>query len=280
MTAPSITYGHGKLEDTWATLAGDYTLTDGGSTGTYGVTSGQDFYITLTAFVGDAYLTNDDDLGLSTNTYPKIYFRYKTSGNAKAKVVATFSDANTQTVMAETASVSWKIVSATLTADKTLDHLSFYCCDGTGSVYYDFFLVCKGAFTFPQYSKLTYQQRNRYSNSPIYTRVGRRKAWVGADELIVNLEADIDSDRSTWKPTGYTKFAALILNDIHHNAASEAWQWFKCDRGQFKAVMEDLTITEAANQNYLYYFNTTLSEMRVSDASTESLAERFGTAEL
>jgi hypothetical protein len=279
MTAPSVTYGHGKLEDTWATLADDYTLTDGGSTGSYGVTAGQDFYITLTAFVGDAYLKNDTNLALPTNTYPKILFRYKTLG-ATAKVVAEFSDASTQTLLSETSSVSWKIVSATLTADKTLDHLSFYCCDDEGSVYYDFFLVCKGVFTFPQYAKLTYSQRNRYSNTSIFTRLGRRKSWVGADELIVNIEGDVDSNRSTWKPTGYAVFAAQILNDIHHNASTEAWQWFKCDRGQFKAVMEDLTITESVNQNYLYYFNTTFSEDRVSDASAESLAERLGTAEL
>lgn len=141
MTAPTITYGHGKLEDAWATLAADYTLTLNGSTGTATVTSGHDLAIALTVFVADAYLKNDDNLALSTVTYPTIIFRYKTSGSATAKVIAEFSDASTQTLLTETASSTWKIVSATLTTAKTLDHLLFYCCDNTGTITYDFFLV-------------------------------------------------------------------------------------------------------------------------------------------
>ncbi len=277
MTAPSITYGHGKLEDSWATLSDDYTFTSGGSTGTYGVTTTQNLYIDISAYVGDAYLTNDDNFTIDTTLYPYILFRYYTTGSAKCKIVATFSDAVTQTVLDKTASSgTWTYAKVTLTPAKILDHLSFYCAESaTGLVYYDFFLVCAGVFSFPQYSTVSYNMRNRYSNTEVPSRIGRRKAWMGADELIVSIEGDVDSSRTGWKRTLDTN-AAQVLEDIHHKASSEAWQWLITDRAQFKAVMENLIINERQDQDYLYAFQALFSEYRLSDASNDSLKNRLG----
>ena len=281
MTAPSITYGHGLLEDSWATLD-DYTLTAGGSSGSYGITTGYDLYIAITSFVGDSYVKNDTNFALSTTLYPYIMFRYYTTGSAKAKIVAEFSDASTQTVLSETASTGkWTVATVALTAAKTLDHLSFNCCDATGIAYYDFFLVFKGTFTFPQYTTVTYNMQNRYSNTEVPSRLGRRKAWMGANETIVTIEGDVDSQRDGWKrPVGTSsktdKIAAEVLNEIHHKASSEAWQWIKTDRGQFKAVLEDLVINESDNQNFLFAYQAVFGEFRLSNASNESLTDRLG----
>lgn len=274
MTAPTITYGHGFLNDTWINITDDYTLTNGGSTAAAVADSNRNLAVGITAFVGDAYLTNDDNLGLSTATYTTFKTRYKTTSTAKAKIIATFSDATTQTLLSETASTSWADLSVTLTTAKTLDHLSFYCCDATGSAIFDFALVCKGTFTFPQYSRLNWSMKNRYNDTEVPSRVGRRKSWIGADETTVIIEGDVDSNRSGWSRSGDT-VAAQVLNDIHHNASTEAWQYFTSDRGSFKAVMENLDLTESADQTYLYSFVTTLSEFSAVNMANYTVAERF-----
>jgi hypothetical protein len=275
MTAPAITYGHGKLDDSWSDLD-DYTFTAAGSTGTYGITTGYNLYMEITSFVGDVHIENDTNFALSTTLYPYIMFQYATEGAAKAKVVAVFSDASTQTLLAETASLNaWSLELVALTAAKTLDHLVFYGCDDEGSVYYDFFLVCKGVFTFPQYSKVTYNMQNRYSNTEVPSRLGRRKAWMGANEMVITIDGDIDHQDAGWSRELDT-IAAQVLNEIHHNAHSEAWQWLLTDRATFKAVMEDLVITESNEQDYLFAFQVVFSEFRLDNAANESANNRLG----
>ena len=285
MTAPTITYGHGFLEDAWATLADDYTLTAGGSTGSFGVSTSQNLYINITTRVGDAYAENDDDIDISTTLYPTFICRYCTTGSAKAKIVAVFDDASTQTLLTDTANTDFTVVKATLTTGKTLDHLRFYNTTGTGFTNYDFVLVCKGVFTFPQYTRIHYSMTNRYSNVEVASRIGRRKSWSGANELIVVVDGDLDSQRDGWKrPVGNTTktdvLAAQVLDEIHHNADTETFQWFTCDRGQFKAVMEALEYTEGPEQPFLYAYHVVLSEYLLVKGQTDNYAERLGLATL
>ena len=284
MTAPTITYGHGFYEDRWETYSTAYALTAGGSTVTGGVDSEHDLYINITAYVGDAYVSNTADLNLNTNIYTKFLSRYRTTSTGKAKIVAVFSDASTQTLLASSTATAWTTVSVTLTADKTLDHLQFYQAAAEGGpVYYDFALVYKNTFTFPQYSMLSWSMSNRYNNTAVPGRLGRRKTWMGADETIVKIEGDCDhlkNDGTTPTPNYHWKrnadsVAGQVLNDIHHNAATEPWQWFTSDRGSFKAVMETLDFTEDANQNYLYSFSTTLAEFSQMNLANITVAERF-----
>lgn len=97
---------------------------------------------------------------------------------------------------------------------------------------------------------------------------------MGANETIVSLDGDVDSNRASWKRTLDVN-AAQVLEDIHHNAYAEAFQWLTTDRAAFKAVMEHLSITEAPNQDYLYSFSALLSEYRLSKAQDETLVERY-----
>jgi hypothetical protein len=284
MTAPTITYGHALLEDAWATLSDDYTLTTGGSTGSMGVTtSTQNLYILITAYVADAYVSNDDNLGISTTVYPKLIVKYKSSSNSKVKIMAEFSDASFQTLVEDATASDYKVGVFTLTTGKTLDHLRFYNTTGTGYTYYDFALVCKGQFTFPQYDRIHYSMNNRYSNVEVASRLGRRKSWCGADEMVVTIDGDIDKNRDGWeRPVGTTPksdyVAAQVLDEIHHNANSELWQWFTCDRGHFKAVMETLEYDENPDLPFTYTYHTVLSEYLLTKGQDFSLVTRLGLA--
>jgi hypothetical protein len=279
LTAPTITYGHGFLDDYWNTLS-NYTLTTGGgSTVTATQDSNKNLDLNCTVYGADSYFTNNTNLGLATLIYTTVLYAVKTTGSAKAKIIATFSDASTQTILAATSFTSWTVGSATLTSAKILDHLSFYQTTATGHVYYDFALVCKGIFTFPQYTKLTWSMKNRYNNTQAPSRLGRRKAWMGADETVVMIDGDVDANRATWKRSLYY-IAADVFNDIHHNASSEPWQFFKSDRGQFKAVVEELTFTEAPDNHYLAVFAMTISEYSASNLNMYTLQERIGLAQL
>jgi hypothetical protein len=283
MTAPTITYGHGFINDTWANYTDDYTLTDGGGTVTAGPNSSRDLSLNITAYTGTANIVNDTDIDISTVTYPKALIRYRTipTGTYKASIVAEFSDASTQTLVTDTAVTDWTLANVTLTTAKTLDHLYIYGKNDEGEVQVDFILVCKGQFTFPQYTKLSWSMRNRYNNTEVPSRLGRRKSWTGADETVIVIDGDIDDGRDGWKrPVGTTSktdvLAAQVLNEIHHNASTEIWQYFTSDRANLKVVMENLDITEDPEQPFLASFNTVLSEYSDSNLTKYTLTQRLG----
>jgi len=281
VTAPSVTFGHGFCQDAWANLTDDYTLTT--VTATAGVTAGQNLYITEASWAGvSPYVQNDDDISASTTTYPSIMIRYKTSGSSSLTLTAIFNDAATQAVLTAQTSSTWKTVTVTLTASKILDHLKIALATGNGSVYVDFILVFTGTLSFPQYAALNWIMENRYSNTEIPSRAARRKAWIGAKEIGVTISGDIDSTNSTyWKrPLGTTgaktdTFAGQVLEDIFHNAYDEPFQWLTTDRGAFKAVMDNLAITENNSQDYLYSYVVVFSEYRMEKAQNDTLAERL-----
>jgi hypothetical protein len=149
-------------------------------------------------------------------------------------------------------------------------------------VQYDFFFIYKDVFTIPQHSKISWHMSNRFNNTQVPGRLGRRKTWMGADETTIMIEGDCDhlkNDGTTPTPNYHWKrsadnLAAIVLNDIHHNAAVEPWQYFTSDRGDFKVVMETLDLDEDAEQNYLYSFNTTLSEYSKSNLANYTVNER------
>jgi hypothetical protein len=277
MTAPTITYGHGFINDIWSDYSDEYTLTDGDSTVTAGPNSNRDLSLNITAYTGDAHIVNDTDIDISTSIYTKALIRYRTipTGTYKASIVAEFSDTSTQTLVTDTAVTDWTLANVTLTTDKTLDHIYVYGKNDEGEVQVDFILICKGQFTFPQYTKLSWGMRNRYNNTEVPSRLGRRKAWMGADETMIMIDGDIDTQRASWKRTKDT-LAAQVLNDIHHNASSEIWQWFTSDRANLKVVMEDLNIIEEPDLDFVASFNTILSEYGDANLTKYTLTQRLG----
>src|SRR3990172_9003987 len=128
LTQPSITFNHGKTEDfttTNAQILLDYTEHESGSVGTYTITDSDYLTLTIASGTGDYYVDNDDVFGVFTFSHPYITFRYKSTGPS-ARIVAVFSDSQTQEVLAESAASAWTTVTVALTALKTLNKLQFY----------------------------------------------------------------------------------------------------------------------------------------------------------
>jgi len=127
-------------------VEGVWDLEDGGSTGTMVVDEYNNFDMEITNFVADMDTFNDTDLSLSTTIYTHMRFRYKTSGNATAKITVHYNgeEGAPVTILSETASSTWTVADVELTAGKTLDHIFLWCCDGIGHVYWDFVQVHGG----------------------------------------------------------------------------------------------------------------------------------------
>ncbi|MFA5365195.1 MAG: hypothetical protein WC325_08460 [Candidatus Bathyarchaeia archaeon] len=278
MTNPKITYGHGYCNDFSLTEGADWT-TEGGSGNTVAATFGYkgdylDLNCTVATGAKTYYIQNNTNIGLSTIIYPTILFRYMTTSNAKAKIVAVFSDASTQTILDDTENTSWTASKATLTTSKTLDHLQLYADSGTGHVYYDFTLVCTGQFTFPQWTRLNVQLPNFYSKTRIPSKVTNRNSYMGADDAQVTLNGDIDDQNTDWIIAYST--VADILFILQHRAYSEPFQWFNSDRGNFKVVIDNAEMSEEANSIYKYSYILMMHEYSRANKANEYYQQRFG----
>jgi len=288
MVAPTITYGHGAQDDTFKDFSTAYTFVNGGSTAAAAVNSNRDLAIAYTTYVEDVYVRNTNSFNISASVYTKILVRYRVTGNIRAAVGVVIGGVE-QTVLAKASgtATAWTTISATLNTG-TISYVKLYACNPAagavgGEVQYDFYFICKNIFSIPQYATLSWSKSNRYNSGEVPGRIGRRKAWHGANETLVTISGDIDdlkNDGATptpnyhWKRSGDT-LAAVVFDDIHHNASTETWQWFTSDRASFKVVMENLDYTETADQNYLYSFTTTLSEYAKVNLANYTVNERI-----
>jgi len=308
LTNPSITYGHKYLDDcdcsdptTFYTenrlnmLAGDATPT---------ILYGDVLQIEAVFDEGatDEYCNYEKDItNFSSNTYPYFIVRWKTSesaNGAKAKVILGFTS-GTQVILDESYSTTWKVASGTITADKTIDKVFFYAEDdgtnGTFYVYYDFILLHKGTFTFPNVGHgMEFTPPPRYAIVPIFGRVGDITQGGGSELATVTCSCDLDIGRlsttaasctgSDWKrpqgvdveyKTDYVRGEALI--DIAHNTYHEPWQWLDTGTEQFKATLETPVFRRTTSGNKTQHsLDLLFREYRLSDASNESYVERFG----
>lgn len=235
----SLSYGNALIYDgnrLSGGTEGAWTLTQGGgSTCSQSVTAYHGFlYLHQTVFGADSYTSSGDNLGLVTNTYTKIRWRFRTTSNAKAKIILEFSDASTQTVLAETAASTFSVGTATITAAKTLDHIHLYCCDGTGDVYYDYVQIYKGDFTFPNVVNLIFTPSSRNLNLDIPMRVPSETQNLGADPASIELMCDIDlqqynvTDNPTgvkWTRTGDVEAGDVFLDVAHNQSVLGPWQY-------------------------------------------------------
>lgn len=221
---------------------------DGGSTVTQNInTNPGALTFDLTVFVGDAYSENATNLGLSTSTYTKIKFKYKTTGNATAKIVATFSDAATQTVLSETSSTTWAVGTVTLTTAKTLDHIALYICDGVGTVQYDWIKVYKNDFTIPNVVDVNFNPMSRNVDLGIPSGLGIGMQSLGSPPTSIELTCDLDIETSsTAGATGCWQLASGDDNDEiflyvqHENDYSGYWSWLTWGNKAARVVIDSV----------------------------------------
>ena len=258
----TITYGHGYLTDcddvsqTFGGFTEDWSVNEheDGDTAALTVTDGDFFTITVTVAAGNktVYYEYPDSAGannlsLPQSVYKEILFRYKTSSSTiKAKIVLVFSDAATQTVLAETSSTSWVNGSVEITSGKTVDHIQIWATQDTGIVYYDFILIHQGTFTIPYVSESTkIGFHNEYAKGLNPTRQGAVTQYMGTASPFIELVGDMDT-RTSWVDSA--TYIGQRFFEIWLNADTEDWQWFETSDPPFKGkvVMEDFEISAVA----------------------------------
>ena len=307
MTTPTITYGHGFCDDcnklTGLTY-GSWTETDTGTLLAESVAHDDYFVLVRSAGAAEAYLSYPDEggannLSLSTTVYTRIFWRYQTSNsNVKAKIVLVFTGAEgTQTVLDETSSTSFTTGSATITSGKTIDHIRLYANSAAGTINYDFVLICKNVFAFPNtIHGLEFTPPPRYANIEIPSRVtditqnlGSRSATVrvgcNLDRGLLDTTIPICAAHPTelcgddWKrPQGVLakyqtdKEKGEVFLDIAHNSYAEPFQWLDTGKYRFKVTLEEPVFREQSNEHTL---DLLFREYSRSSKSNESYAERF-----
>jgi len=310
MTKPTITYGHGKLEDcqTAYTTRGDSadSLTNMSCT----VQNDSWFKIkgdtnNLTALEWCYYQSADlTSEAKSTSVYDKWLLRYRTSVSSLglgAKVVVVDTDDVPETIYGSTPqySTEWKVVSGTFeTVTEDLKYIRFYAAEdavdnpnGTYWVEYDFLLIHSGTFTFPNCAEgFDFSPPPRYAIIPIFGRVGDITQGGGSESAVVHCSCNLDigtetygdETRSKWmRPQGiqnktdYVK--AEVFYDIAHNSYREAWQWLTTGETQFKATMETPVFRHPVSGGKTsHILDLTFREYRAGCASNEQYYERFG----
>jgi hypothetical protein len=145
----------------------------------------------------------------------------------------------------------------------------------TGTVYYDFVLICKGQFTFPFISgQVSLDATPRNIDIPIPGKVGDNSQNLGSPGNPIHLSGEIDS-ASTWKDS--SGIVAGVLYDIAHNSYREPWQWFTSDECNMKVKLASgPLISQLFNVSAVRTFDMILKEYRGQCGSNETYLERYG----
>jgi hypothetical protein len=263
---------------------GTWTLSQGaGSTCAQTITSDNNLYLDQTVYGADSYTYNATNLGLSSTLYYKLRVRFKTSGNAKARVDLTYSDASTAQVMAETASATFTTVVCGITASKTTDHINLYCCDGVGTVTYDFVEIFSDIYVLPNCTMLEPPVMVNDAVIEIPGRVGSVNQVLGSQSMEVTMECDLDMEPAalTWKrpqtttPKTDVNNQDVLLETHHRGSFYEDWTWLDLGEPamQFKARLIEMRPSYSSEQGKL---RLVWREYRHGSASGETANERFG----
>jgi hypothetical protein len=279
----SISFGHGFLED--CDDATGWVETEDGNTCALSVVEGDFFDLNVTASAGNAvaYYSYPDEggasnLGLSTGTYMKIRYRYMTSNaNVKAKIMLVFNDASTQEILVDTSSTSLTSATVAITASKTIDHVRLYADAAVGHVYYDFVLIYKNDFTFPNIAGgMEFSPPPKFARLEIPARISDISQGLGANSAFWNLDCDLSI--GTWTRAGDT-IAGQIFYEISHNPYNEPFEWFDSEIEQCKVTVENPVFVRRAHENGIEkILSLTLREYRLSNAgcSLETYVTRLG----
>jgi hypothetical protein len=268
----SVTYGHGKLYEfeevsDWS----EYLGVGGGSFESDGSV------VTMTKTDSNLYyISNDTDIDLSSTIYPKIIGRYKTSSTSiKTGVLIEFDDATWQWILgSDSSSTTWKTFTDTIVTGKTIDHIRLYANNAAGTVDYEFTLIHKGTFTFPEGQPVTmnFNPSSRYATLPVPGRIGDITQYMGSGLASWNMTCDLNI--GSWKRTipADTIDGEVFIN-IHHNAKTEPWQWLDTETEQCKVTLDEPIFRRQAGRSYL---DLHFKEYRENTASAETHDTRYG----
>lgn len=254
MTKPTITHGHGFLNDMDDTT--DWTETESGMTASIASKYGDILQITcITNGSGDQYAYYEHDLSnISSTTFTKYVLRWKTSEaaspgvGARARLMFTSGD---QWILGETTpqfSSTWNVATGTITGAKTIDKVRLYADDypdaqsGTYYVYYDFVLLCQGIWELPFVDgSEELEITNNYAYIKIPGRVGNVTQYLGMDSPIMRLSGTMDTNSSWGSPDGeyfYGNTWAMF---------AEPWQWLSSDVFSGKITVPKFKIGKIAD---------------------------------
>jgi len=297
LTKPTITYGHGFLDDCTAATLASWAETEAGVVATMTVSNDDYFVIAGTCDnVADEYVYYERDItNISTTIHPKLLVRWKTSAAAnglEAKINVTYDDASaTQTTLGF--STSWTTTVITLPTGKTVDKIRLIADDnpdtvaaGTFYVYFDFVLICQGIFTWPFVSggvELEGFNNNQYLKIP--SKVGNATQYLGADDSTIRVYGDIDSTGTNaagvpligegWHGR-WTTHDGEAFYQILHYAFGDPWEWFTSDVASMKVTVDRVRISQAKTDENLLSYELDLHEYRLGSAGVETSLERFG----
>jgi hypothetical protein len=120
-------------------------------------------------------------------------------------------------------------------------------CGAGHHVYYDFVLLCKGAFTFPTVSgKIHFEMNNTFADLPIPARIGNQTQYLGMENPEITLDGKIDVNTTGWSGTTRTTVGMYgeYLMQIIQEAAADPFQWFTCDMVNCKVTPRKLLIDQ------------------------------------
>lgn len=280
-------YGHGFMDDCGSTTG--WSKADNGNTSTFTIDNDDYFKINVTVCGGaeESKVVNDNNIGASTTLYPQIRWRYKCSNaSIKAKIIAEYSDASLQTVLADVNSTVWTNGNTALTAAKTLDHITVYADHAVGILYYDFLLVFAGDFTLPNVAHgMNMDLAPREAILDIFGRDTDITQGGGTKNALINIGCDLDQGGSTndWqRPQGTSSKTDSVDAEVYlemlHNLSSEPWQWFQSEVGhQFKVTVhpEFKWISEGGG-SASRRLDLILKEYSLGSKADESYIERYG----
>lgn len=302
----TITYGHGFVHDcdsaTGWTEVGAPTL----AATALSVQHGDYLKLEGTAGAADQYTYWEYDLSnISSSVYTKYLVRWKTysSSGLGARVSLVFTAGGPQFIVGESSpefNTTFKVSSGTIASAKTIDKIRFYAqSDGACAghyVHYDFTLLCKDLFTFPNISRLEFNPPPKYAIISIPRRVTDVTQNLGSESATVYMACDLNIGRlastastctgDDWKrpqgvdakyQTDYVK--GEVVYDIAHNSVTEPFQWLDTGSEQFKVTLETPSFPRTAIGNKAErLLNLLFREYRLSDAgnSLETYVTRFG----
>lgn len=294
MTKPTITYGHGFLDD--CTDTAGWTEHEVGLAASISIENGDYLKITGTCDnVADEYayyVKNITDI--SSTIHPKLLVRWKTSAAAnglQARIDVTYDDSSsTETILGF--SVGWKTTVISLDTDKTISEISVYADDnpntiaaGTFYVYYDFILICQGIFTWPFTSGVRLEGFNNLQHLKIPGKVGNVTQYLGGDDSALRVWGDIDSTgvdaagvpqvNQGWHGRWTTKDGEAFYQ-ILQNSFGDPWEWFTSDVASLKVTVDHFGIEQSDTAKNLLLYELDLHEYRLGSANVETHLERFG----
>lgn len=214
--------------------------------------------------VADEYATYTmDPTNFSTDLYTTYVTRWLTqvaSTGVGLNIIANFT-VGTQALLNSgstdpdfsTDADTWEVTSGTFTASKTVadfyikpDDLPNTEAAGSDYVILDFFLTCKGKFTFPNITNLEPVLESQSPVLPMVSRGGEFTQQLGNKSMRLRITCDLSV--GDWTRAGDVIDAEVfheIWEECGHNS-KYPWVWLDVGDYAFKAVVDRVQITGAS----------------------------------